>query len=318
MLDFRQASQSQPKWTQRRQMGWLLVVVVLGLILGMTRSGWQLLHRLQSSDTHQGQQRMPCESAVDTRVSPRSLEHEIPGTFVSPAGPETQPEPNNSGHYFRGVMSNYLQTVRDDSPFVHAEQDAWFNLLDVLNKADLDDLKRASRGPTTFVQLYRQSDEYRGELVTLRGIVRRVYRVAAPKNDYGLKYYYQIWLTPDDNLSNVEVVFCLRLPPGFPMGEGLSEHVEVAGFHFKRWLYRAQDTLRSAPVVLAQTIELQRRPVFGRRSDEGLGGVLTILVGTALAAMLFAVFLYFRTRRVRRRRPSEAKIEVPAPSEPRI
>ncbi len=302
-------------------MGWLLVVVVLGLVLGMTKSGWQLLHRLPSSDPRQTQQRTSSESAVDTRVSSRSLEHEIPGTFISPAGPEPQPEPNDSGHYFRGVMSNYLQAVRDDSPFVCAEQDAWFNLLDVLNKADLHELKRASRGPTTFVQLYRQSDEYRGELVTLHGIVRRVYRVAAPKNDYGFKYYYQIWLTPDDNLSNVEVVFCLRLPAGFPTGEGLSEHAEVTGFHFKRWLYRAQDTLRSAPVILAQTIEVQKRPVFGRRADEGVGSGWTILAGTALAAMGTVAFVYFRTRRVRRKGANEAKIakiEVPAPSEPHI
>lgn len=298
-------------------MGWILVVVVLGLFLGLAQSGWRLVRMLQPSpaDQQQGGRRTQREAAVDTRVSPRSLEHEIPGTFVSPAGPETQPEGESSGHYFRGVMPNYLRAVRDDSPFVRAEQDAWFNLLDVLNKTDLEELKKASKGPVTFVQLYRQSDEYRGELVTLRGVVRRVYRVTAPKNEQGIQSYYQVWLTPDDNLSNVEVVYSLRLPPGFPTGEGLSEQAEVTGFHFKRWLYRAQDTLRSAPVVLAQTVERQKRPVLGRRSDEGFGGVLTIVAGTAVAAVAFVAFLYLRTRRVRRSAPVATTIEVPDSSQ---
>jgi hypothetical protein len=317
VLDFRRGFSSRYIWTRRQRMSWLLGVVVLGLILGFAQNGWQLMRRLADPQL-EGRRTAQREPAVDTRVSPRSLEQEIPGTFISPADPEPQPEADSSGRYFPGVMPSYLRTVRDDSPFSRTEHDAWFNLLDVLNKADLKELKRASRGPTTFVQLFRQSDEYRGEVVTLHGVVRRVYRVTAPKNDHGIKSYFQVWLTPDDNLSNVEVVFCLRLPAGFPTGEGIAEHAEVTGFHFKRWLYRAQDSLRSAPVILAQTIEWQKRPVLGKRADEGLSSVAMVLAGTALAAMGFVAFLYFRTRRVRRTPPREVKIEAPDLNEPNV
>lgn len=314
VLDFRRGSPSRHTWTRRQRMGWLLGVVVLGLILGFAQNGWHLMRRLLpplADSQLEGRRITQREPTVDTRVSPRSLEHEIPGTFISPADPERLLETDSSGRYFPGVMPNYLQTVRDDSPFLQAEQDAWFNLLDVLSTTDLAELKRASRGSTTFVQLFRQSDEYRGELVTLHGIVRRVYRVTAPKNDRGIKDYYQVWLTPDDNPNNVEVVFSLRLPPGFPVGEGLAEHAEITGFHFKRWLYRAQDSLRSAPVILAQTVEWQKRPVLGNRSNERFGGVLMILASTVLTAVVFAAFLFFRTRRVRRASPTEVRIEVP-------
>ena len=113
---------------------------MLGLILEFAQNGWQLMRRLADPQL-EGRRTAQREPAVDTRVSPRSLEQEIPGTFISPADPEPQPEADSSGRYFPGVMPSYLRTVRDDSPFLRTEHDAWFNLLDVLNKADLKELK---------------------------------------------------------------------------------------------------------------------------------------------------------------------------------
>lgn len=315
MLDFRRASPPRYFATRPERLAVLFVVVVLGLLLGLSRDWRQLKWLLQPPpDTMQQGGRPSKDFAVDTRVSPRSLEEE-PGTFRSPAtSAETPPEPPAS-RYFRGVMPNYLEAIRDDSPFSHAEKDAWFNLLDVLNKTELESLKRASKGPVTFVQLYRQSDEYRGELVSVRGTLRRVYPVTAPKNDYGIKSYYQIWLTPDDNPSSVEVVYCLRLPPNCPTGENLAETVELTGFYFKRWLYHAQDALRTAPVILAPTVEWQKRPVLAKKPVESPGMLLAIFAGTALCAVLLVGVLHFRTRRVRNQ-PAEKTIEIPDVHEP--
>lgn len=317
MLDFRRSSPPRYFATRQHRLAALFVVIVLGLVLGLSRDWRQLKWLFQPSPADTQQAGRPAKDfAVDTRVSPRSLEHEEPGTFISPAAPaEAKLEPPPSSRYFRGVMPNYLEAVRDDSPFSNLEKDAWFNLLDVLNKTELESLKKASKGPVTFVQLYRQSDEYRGELITVRGTLRRVYPVAAPKNDRGIKSYYQAWLTPDDNPSSVEVVYCLRLPSKCPTGENLSETVELTGFYFKRWLYHAQDTLRTAPVILAPTVEWQKRPVLVRQSDQSPGMLLAIFAGTALCAVVLVGILHFRTRRVRKP-PTETRIEIPGSSEP--
>lgn len=249
--------------------------------------------------------------AVDTRIPSRSLEREEPGTFLSPLSEEPKAEPASPSRFFRGVMPSYLQSVRDDCPFRATEKDAWFNLLDVLQKTDLATLKNASTGRVTFVQLYRQSEEYRGELVTVRGTLRWAHRVTAPKNDCGIQNYYQTWITPDDNPDNVEAIYCLQLPPGFPTGKNLSESVEVTGFYYKRWVYRATDTLRTTPVILAQTVERQKRPVLGNRSHESFGLVAAMIGGTALCAVLFAVFLYRLPGRAKRKWTEEPQLPGP-------
>lgn len=302
MLDFRQASRRQPYWTRRQQLIALGVVVLAGIIFGVSRDWGGWLKFLGATGGHNGSATRSdrSASAIDTRVPSRPLDRELPGTFLSPLGPEAIREPAPPSRYFPGVMPSYLESIRDDSPFAHAEKDAWFNLLNVLQKTDIRKLTQASTGRVTFVQLYRQAEEYRGELVTVRGVLRAAYRVTAPKNDYGIKNYYQTWLTPDDSPDNVEVVYVLRLPPRFPTGDGLAEDVEITGFSFKRWVYRAKDTLRSAPVLLAQTVQWQKRPVLVKKSETDFGTVVAVVAGTAIGAVLLAAYLGRRTGRGKR------------------
>jgi hypothetical protein len=289
VLDFRRATPPRYQLTHRQRLLALLVVVVLGLVLGVSRDWSQLNWLFQPPpDRTKGTQK---DVVIDTRVAEKPQPSEIPGTFLSPLPQERTPEKPAPSRYFRGVMASYLESVHDDCPFRESEKDAWFNLLDVLNKTDEATLQKASIGRVTFVQLFRQSEEYRGDLVTVRGVLRWAHRVTAPKNDCGIKNYYQTWITPDDNPGNVEAIYCLRLPQGFSTGKDLHEPVEVTGFYFKRWNYRAKDTLRNTPVILAQTINRQERMVLVNREEEGLGTVLAVIGGTAACGLIFAVLL---------------------------
>jgi len=299
VLDFRRSNAPRPGLTGRQQKLALVVVILVGILFGVSQdwTGWA--RRMGAPSDPSAEQR---GAPIDTRAPTRTTDGEIPGTFFSPLEEPSSDEPAPPSRYFPGVMPSYLASVRDDTVFLHSEKDAWFNLLNILDKTELKKLKEASTGRVTFVQLYRQSADYRGELVTLRGVMRWAHRVTAPKNDYGIKHYYQAWITPADSPDNVEVVYCLRLPPKFPTGMNLSVPVEVTGFYFKRWIYRAKDTLRTTPVVLAQTVERQERLEFARTSDESFGMVLAVVAGTALGGILLAVLLVRQTARPRRKK----------------
>jgi hypothetical protein len=155
-----------------------------------------------------------------------------------------------------------LAEVRDNAVFRSAERHAWFRMLEKLDRRRLDELEQASTGRVGFIQLFKQSDIYRGKLVTVRGTAQLAYRVQAPSNFYGIDEYYVFWLAPAGGPNSPIAVYALETPPGFPAildkdQDGatttLDEEVEFTGYFFKRWAYEAHDGLRVAPLVLAKT-----------------------------------------------------------------
>ena len=105
-------------------------------------------------------------------------------------------------------------------------------------------------------------------------------------NEYGIKQYYQVWLWPSDNPSAPMVVYCLRLPQGFPTGMELAEPADVTGYFFKRWAYQANDALRAAPELLARTLQWEQRPVMTPPQPVETWPIPLVVGAAALAALV--------------------------------
>ena len=188
--------------------------------------------------------------AIDTGLpSPGRAQHP-PGVFVAVSDPPalTGQQGHQTKGLFPGVSWEQLQPIRDDTVFRSAEAKTWFAWCGLLKAAV--GLKDAPR-EVTFLQLFRQPQEYRGRLIQVSGIVRRAHRVAAQPNEHGLESYYRCWLFPHDGASNPIVVYALNMPASFPVGMNLHEEVAFAGLFFKRWAYQAKGGMMTAPLVLA-------------------------------------------------------------------
>jgi hypothetical protein len=151
-----------------------------------------------------------------------------------------------------------LAQVRDNAPFIPAEQEAWFRLIERLRAGDVTPVS-AGQERVTYLQLLDQPEIYRGKFVRIRGDVRKGYRVDAPENDSGVAHYHVLWLKPDDGTNAPIVLYVLGLPPGFPpladrTATGgvtdLTETVDVGGAFFKRWAYRGARNLEIAPQLI--------------------------------------------------------------------
>ena len=158
-------------------------------------------------------------------------------------------------HYFPGVDPRLLRAVRDDTVFFSPEeQRAWFHLVDVLRQADAFSLEAASVGNVTWRQLFDQPAAYRGDLVTVAGLARRV-TVEQPRSPAAtVARYYKVWLQPSDHPTSPMIVYCLELPDGFPVGDEIKQPVAVTGFFFKRTAYKAHDRIWLAPLLVAKTL----------------------------------------------------------------
>lgn len=216
---------------------------------------------------------------IDTRLKPLAQAEGVPGAIAMPA---EKPAPADAAVYFAGVKPELLASIKDDTVFRGAEHDAFFHLLEILHQSDEAKLAAAA-APAAFVQLYQQPDEYRGRLVTVRGTVRGIYEYPPARNDYGIDHYYQVWIQPYDNPSLPLVAYVLDLPAGFPKAERMQEEAELTGFFYKRWAYRAQDSIRSAPLLLAKTVRWDR-PAATRTAPISLAYILGIAASALLAA----------------------------------
>lgn len=306
MTSSRQIRPPRNYFSRREQLRLLVLVMSLGLVFilmneARKEKNWRwLTGRVAEEGPAEVTRAAPAGPRTELRKD-RPAE-EVPGTFVAPARREqseaeaTTDEGEASAGYFPGVKPSDLQTIRDKARFVAQEEDAWFHLFAILAKTDPAMLRKASIGRISRLQLSEQSKEYRGEVVTVRGTLRRAHWLRAPKNDYGIEGYYQTWLEPDDASAAPIVVYCLELPEGFPVGMTLSEDVEATGFYFKRWLYKARDGLELAPVVLARTVQWRQTPPASAVPG-GIVGLIVVVVGALVLAAVVVGYVVKRTGR---------------------
>ncbi len=201
-----------------------------------------------------------------------------------------------------GVAEYYLGQIRDDTVFRTEEQDAWFNILDVLNRSDAAAIARQSAGAVTFAQLYRQSPLYRGRVVSTSGVVRQVdHYPRVAQNSAGIQAYYRLTFFPNDHRDTPMFVYCLSLPERFPVRTGIEEYVEVDAVFFKRWVYEGKGGLFTTPVLLAKEVRWQPRlPV---REDPVVQpwAVGAIVAVAALFSAAVSAVIYRRTKASNRR-----------------
>lgn len=312
MVDYR-GNRKPPAYLSRRQQGRLLLLfAMLALVLLLMSEAakpenWYWLWggsapNAQVSQSNRGPSAGssglfgPDQTDIDTSLPLDDAQRPAPGVLVSPvpdpAGDADDRE--RKSEYFAGVRPELLKDVRDAAPFRRDGAAAWNNFVDVLSENDQATLDAASIGYVTMAQLYQQPNVYRGKLVSVRGVVRRVNRKELPKKKPGIDVYYQIWLQPLDNPLSPMVIYTLDLPREFPTGNELREEAQITGFFFKLWAYQAQDKIRTAPLIVARTFDWTKPAVAPARTWS-TGRMLSLVASAAVLAMILVAWALYST-----------------------
>lgn len=303
MLDFRTKPKRKPRRFPLEQPRWIWLLFLLGVGLIVANQAskpatWRLMATMlwgwgPGADGSQGPQ---IDNRLDTSAS-QSRE----GVIVAEGDQGTERPKPPAGQSIVGLSPEQRDSIQDDSPRRKAEADAWLHLLRALHETDEKTLQQQSIGRATYADLFRQSAAFRGQIVTVRGCVRRGHEIAAPSNAWGLERYYKLWLFPSDNPDSPMVVYCLSIPKDFPLGMKICEEAEVTGFYFKRSAYQAVDTLRTAPTLAAKTLHwLPAAPADEEQEVPSAGWTVALLSGVVAAGVLLAVLMYRRVPQTRR------------------
>lgn len=235
----------------------------------------------------------PAPRQIDTRLDAvRGARPEGEAVLIEP-----EPAPFAAEVLDLSASPDLLARVRDDAFFRHDEEPAWVQTWLTLRSADAAALLAAAQ-PVSFTELFGQPASFRGRLVTFKGTLRRLERLTAPANDYDIREYWQGWLEPASGPASPIVVQFLKVPPLMPLGLKINEPVEVAGYFFKRYAYKATDTIRRAPLVMAiQPVWTPRKPVEPGGTSLGTFAVLSMAALVAATALA----MYLGNRRTRHR-----------------
>ena len=210
----------------------------------------------------------------------------------------------------------WLGTIKHRSLGVReVESDAYYKVLDHARKTKYDLQKEVAAAnvarhektfreqPATarqkfslFADLFGHPEEYTGELLTLRGYVRKNLKHPADADDPSQIPTYEAWLYTPDSQHNPVVVVYTDLPPGLPLGGNLVETVEVTGYFFKVYGYRAQDGLRAAPMLLAKTLDWTPKVVRDTTAERV---VYFLITGTLVCGLVFVFWKLNRSQHAR-------------------
>ena len=198
------------------------------------------------------------------------------------------------------VNPEALSAIEDNTLGVRrAEVEAYHLMLDQIRHVPEEVTDAQSRDDVAFTVIMLQSEDYRGQVIGIRGQLRRLTEHPVIENDRGIDRLYEGWVFTNDSGDNPWRFLCTQLPPEAEVGENISPvKARVAGYFFKRTGYLSQGGQHVAPTLLAKSFQIV--PVRTKAVAEipsGLEYGLLIGVGVLTAALMLIWGLWIRSDR---------------------
>lgn len=188
------------------------------------------------------------------------------------------------------IDKSILRDVTDNTLGVRiSESDAFYRLLSHARLLPAEYLEEAARNDLGWDNLMADPKVHRGELVEIRGDLRRLTKIQATQNSFGVIEFYEAWIFTADSSSHPWRVVTSQISEGISLGDGQMTPVRVAGYFFKREGYDANGGLRVTPLLVGKRLELVRAtstPPTDMTSVFYLVAVIGVVLLTILAMLM--------------------------------
>lgn len=263
-----------------------MLVMALGMMIG----SWFVANRVRTQ-----------EGAIEDKSGTSTVTGRLEAT--------ERDESTESNESVRAVELSRLSDFQDHSRYF--EPDAYYYLLDLARRNPSKWLDEHARRDVTWAHLFRDPDKYRGQLIFLKGRLRRLVDDDTGENDYGFMKRYEGWLYTDEGGQYPYAVIVSDPPTGMPLGS-IHESVSVSGYFLGWYRYTSQEgKVHAAPILLGRRFHWHQQPPI--RPDSAFGLVGGLIAG-ALAAICLVVFSYLALRKG----PPRASTASGSDSEPLI
>lgn len=146
-----------------------------------------------------------------------------------------------------------LPLWKDDAP----ETQLYSYLLSLGQQVERSTFERAARKDIPYEQVFEEPAKFRGEVVHVEGILRKLKRVEPPEyaRRRGVEQIYIGWVfdPKNPNLNRPWYVVFTRLPSKLDFKDRPDRRVTFDGYFFKRLRFEVEDSWFDAPLVIGRT-----------------------------------------------------------------
>jgi hypothetical protein len=246
---------------------------MLVMALGMMVASWAVANRARTQ-----------EAAIEDKSGT--------ATVTDEPEPMLRDESAESEAMVHAVELSRLSDFQDHARAF--EPESYYYLLDLARRNPPKWLDEHARRDVTWAHLFRDPDKYRGQLIFLKGRLRRLVEDDAGENEYGFVKRYEGWLYTDEGGQYPYAVIVSDPPTGMPLGS-IYEWVSVSGYFLGWYRYTSQEGKpHAAPILLGRRFHWHQQPPV--RPDIGLG-LTGGLIAAAIAAIGLIVFAYLALRK---------------------
>lgn len=208
-------------------------------------------------------------------------------------GNDSSESANQEEHELK-LAPELIELIRDNAVGIReSERELYYYLLAKTRDVPAKKLESASRRSIAFAVLMNESQDRLGEIITVKGELRRLTAIPAGKNEFGIETIWEGWIFNTDSGLNPYCIRMTSIPEGIPTGQDLGSGVivKVTGYFLKRYGYPAQqDRLHVAPLVLAKNVQwYQKRP---SSVPDDLGIVPYVLGFAGVLGVTISILLY--------------------------
>lgn len=300
-MRFDKQSTTPSYFSRRDQIRLFRLVAAIGVIFiamhyASQPSRWYWLTGRPQDESAKQQSTVP-EREIDFSVK---QEPELkPDEFRTEPTPEIKPpETVNSqlenGEYDVRVDPRLLKPVTDSTLGIRDhEANALYYLLAKAAAIPQNILEQSADSAPPFVVIMTESPKYRGQLITVKGQLKRLTPLTVDENLYGIQTLYEGWFFSKDSGTHPWRVLCTKIPQGIPRGTNLEKmpSVQITGYYFKKYGYpSAAGKLQTAPLLIAGQIRWFPPAATETASSSGAAKYvvsLFLVISVALAFMIW-------------------------------
>lgn len=300
-MQFHKRSTTPSYFSRRDQVRLFRLVAAIGVIFiamhfASKPSNWYWLTGRPQNEPASQQTDIP-KREIDFSV--KQEEELKPDEFRSEFKPEiklpdiVKPQLKN-GEYDVRVDPEILRSVSDSTLGIRKhESGALYYLLAKAASIPQNVLEQSAEPAPPFVVVMTESSKNRGQLMTVKGRLKKLTSLPVSENSYGINSLYEGWFFSKDSGTHPWRVLCTKLPKGIPQGTNLKEMpaVQVTGYYFKKYGYpSAAGKLQTAPLLIAG--QIRWFPPTKAQTTSSTGAVkyiisLFLIISIALAIMVW-------------------------------
>jgi dsDNA-binding SOS-regulon protein len=225
--------------------------------------------------------------------TPADADRYKPGSQASQADRTEEQQAADTQEHELKLASELTDLIKDNAVGIReSERELYYYLLAKTRDVPPKDIKEAARPSIAFAVLMNESKDLLGEIMTVKGELRRLTAIPAGKNEFGIDTIWEGWLFTADSGLNPYCIRMTSIPEGIPTGQDLGSGVvvKVTGYFFKRYGYPAQqDHLHVAPLILAKSVHWYRQRQSSIPDDMGIvpyvlgfAGILGVIISILL------------------------------------